>query len=176
MTEKQKVLYDAYFQCNRDRKEIAKKLGYTRRTVDQYLTRYWVVQLAIEVNDMEAGVLEKIDNPTLEWTLQENMRLYQHAEREFIKFDEMCVKNDFGDGTINLELRDRYKKDMREMLKQITDHQNKFGEMLNNDTLEIGKMTTKELIAEYKKLNGEVEKFLSKEKDKWNRETYLKEK
>lgn len=172
LTKNQKEMYDIYYKYNRDLNLCVKELlgkKYDDSTEDgkrqivvwkQYYRKYPLLKLALEVTDSEIDV-EKIDSPTLEWTLSELMNLYKHAEREFYRYEKDFVDN-HKEGAI--EKRDQYKKEMKELLKQITDFQNKFGEMLSDDSLKISMLSDDKFIEDLGAYTKEANEYLAKEK------------
>ena len=163
MTEKQRLIYKYYFETGRSRKEIAKRVGIKYESVCQYLKTQKILKLAIEVTDMEEGVKPMTTVPTLEWTMNENMTLYNLAKKDFEIYDKMISEGQRDIETI--KLRDKYQKDMKDMVKQITDHQNKFGEMLDRDALKVTSMDKDRFKREFEDLSREFQEYFSR--DSW---------
>ncbi|NTW31050.1 MAG: hypothetical protein HGB12_00175 [Bacteroidetes bacterium] len=187
LTVKQQRLFDLYYLFNRDTLKAARM--YIKETggkegrngeiaIKSHYRNYPILRLAIEVNDCNISDLseeEPIESPTLEWTLVETMKLYKHTEKEFFKYEEKVSewKEEYGTIEQLIEMRDKYKKEMKELLKQITDFQNKFGEMLNDDSLKIGMLSDSDLMTELKKYTNEAQEYLAKEK--WYNRNKIKE-
>lgn len=190
LTIKQRRLYDLYYLFNRDALKAAKmfieeyKLKSSRlneKLIKRNYTKYVLLKLAIDVNNCDIEELReeaRVDNPTLEWTLTETMKLYKHADKEFKKYDELVIEYEGKEekdmdvlGKL-INLRDKYQRDMKELLKQITDFQNKFGEMLNDDSLKIGMLSDEALMGELGIYVEEAKEYLSKEK--WYAKNKLK--
>lgn len=161
MTDRQLETYKLFYECGRDKKEVAKRLGIKVESIRQYFTYQKILRLAIEVTDMEEGSRPMTNVPTLEWTMNENMTLYHLAKREFERYDKEIA--DGARDKVTIGLRDKYQKDMKEMIKQITDHQNKFGEMLDKDALNISGMDKARFRNEFREYVKEFEDYFSKE-------------
>lgn len=141
--QQQQIIYD-FKTSGKSVKEFASSYE-NYPNVDKYINTNKNLKLAallvrMPVNQKAETPIDHGELPTLEWTLSELMSLYKSSK-------------DSGD-----------EDKMAKLLKQITDYQSKFGEMINENALRYGQMSTQELMDSVKPLMEDIQKYINKKK------------
>jgi len=97
------------------------------------------------------------EKPTLEWTLNQLMKLYRDYE------DRFNYIKDSKDPDV-YDMIESIKKNMGVLLKQITEFQTKFGQMIDDDALRISKLSDKALGEEIERLTAECKDYLKRKR------------
>lgn len=154
---KQKEIYDLYYECNRNWDEVGRRLKRPGKAVQVTFSKQLKLKLAIYVRDYFNDIKHYTETPTLEWSLTQLMRLYNDYEERF----EALRSNK--DPEV-YDMIESIKTKMSNLLKQITDFQNKFGQMIDDDILKISKLADHELSEEINKMIDESKEYLSRKK------------
>jgi regulator of replication initiation timing len=154
---KQKEIYDLYYECNRNWDEVGRRLKRPGKAVQVTFSKQLKLRIAIYIRDYFNDIKHYTETPTLEWSLTQLMRLYNDYEERF----EALRSNK--DPEV-YDMIESIKTKMCNLLKQITDFQNKFGQMIDDDILKISKLADHELSEEINKMIEESKEYLSRKK------------
>lgn len=167
LSNDQLEIYDALKKCNWSIESASKYLGITKAKISGSLNNRILRGVITVVRRLEdAGVDGRLQMPTLEFTIGKLMDLLEDVETQYADVKKKLLSvDDPEEKTLLSEMFKELREEKAKYLKQITDFQAKFGDMIKDDKLKLSRLSGIELI-DYAK--GALEKIVGHEKAlKW---------